>query len=185
MKTLRPNDALAEGWEPSPPPHIGPDGLAIGPPSVDSVPPYPSLCEAGPCQHLHRFEIQVDAASPLAQRVPIVLPDGPRVETTPGGKVYQPLPVFHTRVERYCYPSTGIELELKSASMVRCNRFTPVGGYEEYQRQRKPTPNNPTGASRSQVYVAKVKAWKDARAKEAQEAADIEQEIAEMKERNT
>jgi len=152
---------------------------------VDSVPPYPSLCEAGPCQHLHRFEIQVDAASPLAQRVPIELPDGPRVETTPGGKVYQPLPVFHTRVERYCYPSTGIELELKSASMVRCNRFTPVGGYEEYQRQRKPTPNNPTGASRSQVYVAKVKAWKDARAKEAQEAADIEQEIAEMKERNT
>ncbi len=182
MKTLRPNDALADGWEPSPPPHIGPDGLAIGPPSVESVEPYPSLCEAGPCQHFHRFEIQVEATSPLAQQVPIEIPDWPRVETTPVGKVYRPLPVFHTRVERYCYPSTGIELELGSASMVRCNRFKPP---ESWHQQRRSTDDNLTGASRAAVYVAKVKAWKDARAKEAQEAADIEQEIAEMKENNT
>lgn len=185
MKTLRPNDALADGWEPSPPPHVGPDGLAIGPPSVENVPPYPSLCEAGPCVHFHRFEIQVEATSPLSQQVPIELPDGPRVEATPGGKVYRPLPVFHTRVERYCYPDTGIELELGSTSMVRCNRFSPVGGWEEYRRprMRKPTDENPSGDSRSQSYIAKVKAWKDARAKEAHEAADVEREINEMKEK--
>jgi hypothetical protein len=176
MKTLRPNDALADGWEPSPPPHIGPDGLAIGPPSVESFPPYPSLCEAGPCQHFHRFEIQVEATSPLAQQVPIELPDGHRVETTPAGKVYRPLPVFHTRVERYCYPSSGIELELGSTSMVRCNRFKPPESWHKI--------SDKTGAIPASVYAAKVKAWKAARAQEAQEAADIEQDIAKMKEKS-
>ena len=178
MKTLRPNEALADGWEPSPAPHVGPDGLAVGPTSVESVPPYPSLCEAGPCRHFHRFEIQVEATSPLAQQVSVELPDGPRVESTPGGKVYRPLPVFHTRVERYCYPDTGIELELGSASMVKCNRFSP-----RTQPARVRNAADQTGRSRWDLYLDKVKAWKADRAREAQEAADVERDIANMKEK--
>lgn len=181
MKTLHPNHDLADGWEPSPPPSVGPDGLAVGPPSTDDVPPYPGICEAGPCRYLHRFELQVDAANPLAQQVPIELPDGlARVESTPGGKTYRPLPVFHTRVERYCYPATGIELELGSTSIVRCNRFspmtvtTPEGRTLDWSSGRPKTDKNPSGASPARIYADKVKAWKAARLKEAQEAAEAE-----------
>lgn len=177
MKTLRPHDSLQDGWEPSPAPYAGPDGLLVGPPSAPTEPPYPSLCEAGPCKHFHRVEIQVEAENPLAQRIEVPLPDGlARVESTPGGKVYRPLPVFHTSVTRACYPDVGIEIELRATPVVRCNRFEPRNMEHWTSGVHR---GGVSGTPRKELYAQQVRDWHDARAHAQREAEEAERAIAE------
>ncbi len=109
MRSSNVQDGLQRDFEPAPLPAAGPDGgLNLEPQRV--IPPdRPSLCQAGPCQNYHRFEVMLEVAQPIAIR----LPDGRR---------HQPGPVTHTSVNHYCYPTVGIELEL-NAPIVSCNRF--------------------------------------------------------------
>lgn len=81
--------------------------------------PRPSLCEAGPCRHYHRFAVQVDAEPPKVRRLPVVVPGV-------AGDTYQPPATFHTETHRYCYPDTGIEMSLGVMPVTECNRWDPV-----------------------------------------------------------
>jgi len=163
VKTLNPHDDLAEGFEPSPLPPMGPDG-APQIPALRVIPPArPSLCHAGPCVHYHRIVIQVDAADPRAVKVPIRLPESaPGVESAPSGSVYRAPAAYHTQTHHYCYPDTGIEIDLGALPVVECNRW-------ECQR--------PDRAALE--HNRRVQEWEAARAAAAEEAAVIEQQIAE------
>ncbi len=109
-------DAI-EGFDEAELPGFGPGGIA-GSQNDDRklAPPPPRLCEAGPCVHYHRFEIQLDAEGPKAGAVEV------------GGKLVgdagkQP---FYVRVHHYCYPDVGIETELGSLPVLKCNRWSPI-----------------------------------------------------------
>lgn len=126
-------DELQDGMEPA---HmaVGPDGGAEIRPLKSELPPRPRLCEAGPCRNYHRFAVQMDAAAPLVKPVPAHVPTGtPRTELGPRGAMYRPLPVFHTQVHHYCYPSLGVETVLGDMPVTECNRWDPVEPPKGYQ----------------------------------------------------
>ncbi len=164
VKTLSPNDGLQDGFDLASGPPVGPDGMPLPLPHATRTPPRPSLCAAGPCQHYHRLEIQVEAQDPRGQQHPIKVPDGtPRTESSGDGTLYRPLPVFHTAVHHYCYPSSGIEIELGNVPVVSCNRHVLVesaarGSMREYER--------------------KLVEWTLARAEDQAEADEAERAIA-------
>lgn len=103
-KTRSAADDLAEGWEPSPLPGQLPDGSLGLPPLRAPTMAAPSLCELGPCVHYHRMTYQIDAAAPT---------DG-----SPGGLFQQ---TAHT-----CYPTPGIEIELRGTPVFECSLWTPM-----------------------------------------------------------
>lgn len=115
MRTVHPHDSLQDGFEPGPL-QVGPDGIALSD-NARIIPPPPSLCEAGPCRNYHRFVTQLDANRPLAASVA----QGERHGALEGDGGPQP---FHTKVHRWCYPTSGVELELNDMPVLECNRWT-------------------------------------------------------------
>jgi hypothetical protein len=180
MRRINVQDELAEGFELAPAPAMGPDG-AVGMPALRVLAPArPRLCEAGPCRNYHRFEIQVEAATPRAQMVPVALPAGtPGAQEVPGGTVYQAPASFHVETHHYCYPTPGVEMALGALPVVACNRWNP---YHDAITQdagalwdnRRAFMASPEGAQ----YTAAVMAWERARAQELEEAAEAERLIA-------
>jgi hypothetical protein len=177
-KTVPPGD-LAEGFEPGPVPTVGADGHVQMSGSRPPLPPRPRMCDAGPCRHYHRLEIQVDAANPRAQKIPIRLPVlQPGMEASPGGVIWQAPAAFHTVVEHYCYPDIGIEMDLGATPVVECNRWSPRmygdGGLNDAViRNRDQFWQSRAGQEHAQA----VAAWEAARAREAAQAQEAEQLI--------
>jgi len=171
---------MADGFELAPAPAAGPDG-ALGMPALRVLaPPRPRLCEAGPCRNYHRFEIQLEAANPRAQTVPVALPPGTLgAQEVPGGTVYQAPATFHVETHHYCYPTPGVEMTLGSLPVTMCNRWNP---YHDSITQdagamwdnRKAFMESPEGAA----YRAAIADWESARAREIEDAADAERLIA-------
>lgn len=162
MRSNDVRDELADGFEPHP-----------GPPPQEPVrvgtPPRPRLCEAGPCENYHRFEIQTEAEDPRARKVAIRLPIAPGVHPTADGALYQAPAAFHTQTHHYCYPTPGVEMNLGSLPVVQCNRWRPKG--------------MPPGAFMSTLegrqYLKSVEEWEADRQRSSQEAAEIERLIEE------
>jgi hypothetical protein len=94
---------MADGFDASPAPAIGADGMPVMSASANKSDPPPRLCEAGPCRNYHAFKIQLDAERPLS-----------------GGEV------FHTEAHHYCYPAVGIETRLGSLPVLQCSRWSPL-----------------------------------------------------------
>lgn len=93
----------------------GPDGTIQLTQQARSIPPPPRLCAAGPCRHYHTFTIQLDAERALAGRV------------EQGGKLAGdagPDP-FYVRRHHYCYPTPGVETDLKDLPVLECSRWDP------------------------------------------------------------
>ena len=119
MKTQDPHNELQDGFDLAPVPPIGPDGAPQIPPQRVEPRARPSLCRAGPCRHYHRLAIQVDAATPGAVRLPIVLPDGtPGAVPTAQGTIYRAPAAFYVETHHYCYPDVGIEMPLGALPVV-------------------------------------------------------------------
>jgi|SRR6185295_9316073 len=183
MRKTDPPGQLQNGFELSPAPPIGPDGAPIMTNPRAPLPARPRLCEAGPCVHYHCLEIQVDAEDPRSRKVPVRLPVlGPGMEAVPDGTLYRAPAVFHTATEHYCYPDLGIEMALGPTPVVQCNRWVPKytdhNGHELVLRttlQQQEFWTSPQG----QQYASAVEAWETAREREAREAEQAEQEIAE------
>lgn len=116
MKRNDIQDSLQEGFEPAPLPPIGPDGAVTIPPLRRMPVAAPSLCQAGPCIHYHRFVTQLEAARPIANELG---EHGQLVGDAPE------MPV-HVQTHHYCYPTTGVETELGSLPVVECNKWAPV-----------------------------------------------------------
>lgn len=155
----------------------GPDGLPVPPSGVSRVPPRPRLCEQGPCRHYHRLTIQVDAESPRAVKTPVRLPvvSHMATEASDGGTLYQAPRTFHTEVQHYCYPDTGIETTLGSTPVVECNRWSPDPEADDAAERAR---GIFLSSRRGQRYLADLKAWEDAREAEAAEAEEIERTLA-------
>lgn len=183
MRTTDPPGALQEGVELAPPPPIGPDGSPQFEARRAPIPSRPRLCEAGPCRHYHRLEIQMDAENPRAQKVPVRLSVlQPGMEAAPDGTVYRAPAVYHTAVEHYCYPDLGIEMSLGAMPVVQCNRWQPLvvdaQGLDRVlvtHAHKMEFWKSPEG----QQYVQAVDAWETARELEAKEALEAERLIAE------
>ena len=137
MRHIDPHDDMQEGIEEAPPPDRNPDGTIVVPPRRAELPPRPSLCQAGPCRHYHRFATQVDAANPRAVRLPIAPPYNHTREDSPltpcpacaqlaGAPLYQAPAVFHVEVHHYCYPTPGVEMPLGALAITECSRWDPV-----------------------------------------------------------
>ncbi len=92
---------------------MGADGAPSLAPVRDLPPDPPRLCEAGPCRHYHRFQIQLDAQNPMEER-------------KSDGTVIRHGRVFHVQTHHYCYPDTGIELELGALPVLTCNHWVPA-----------------------------------------------------------
>lgn len=115
MKTHDVQESLSEDFEPAQL-AIGPDGgMATHPPEPERAPP-PRLCERGPCEHYHRFAIQMDVER------------GRGAEVLPGGKVVGQAPPapFHVQVHHYCYPTVGVEMKLGELPVLECNKWNPL-----------------------------------------------------------
>lgn len=110
---------LAEGFEPSPTPILGPSGLPERPPTQPVDDPPPRLCEQGPCRHYHHFAIQMDAATPIAGRME---KDASGNVTLSGDAGQDPARLEH---HHYCYPTTGIEFVLGSFPVLECSKWDP------------------------------------------------------------
>src|SRR5215470_2227374 len=119
-------DELADEFEPSPLPPIGPDGGPDLQPMQPSPEMHPRLCEAGPCVHYHTFQVQMDVQSPIAARVA----DG---GVLAGAAPPQP---FHVETHHYCYPDSGIEFKIGSLPVVTCNRWSPMLAGAHVNRER-------------------------------------------------
>jgi hypothetical protein len=122
MRPMRSNHAQEdpiEGFDTAGLPPMGPEGIP-GAHDRKLAPPPPRLCEAGPCRNYHRFEIQLDVEGPKAAAI------------EPGGKMIgaPPKQPFHVRVHHYCYPTTGVETELGSLPVMKCNRWDPIDAAE-------------------------------------------------------
>jgi hypothetical protein len=164
-------------------PAVGPDGAPSLPPMRTIAPPRPRLCEAGPCRNYHRFEIQLEAANPRAQTVPVALPEGtPGVQVVPGGTVYQAPAAFHVDTHHYCYPTPGVEMALASLPVIQCNRWNPrwADGKGEDGADLGMFGNQGAFAHTpdGRRYRSEVMAWAVARDRELAEAREAEELIA-------
>lgn len=192
MRHIDPQSDLPDGIEPAPAPDRRSDGTLIIPPLRDQVPPRPSLCDAGPCRHYHRFSTQVDAANPRAVRLPGGVPPGtPRTVQTPTGALYQAPAVFHVEVHRYCYPTVGVEMNLGALPVTECNRWDPdcrsfvnvppgpnrmnvLGELGTQEGRRKFFQESEQG----RAFHQSLADWESARATEAAEATEAESLMA-------
>lgn len=147
VKRVDVQDALQDGFEPGALPPIGPDGAPDLPPLRPATDPPPRLCEAGPCVHYHRFEIQMDAQRAIGDR----LEEGGRIV---GNAPPQP---FHVHTHHYCYPDTGIEMELGGLPVLTCNRWQPMTGGDHADRER--TEEQFLASARGQKYKTALDAW--------------------------
>lgn len=140
-------------------------------------PARPSLCQAGPCRHYHRLVVQVDAEDPSAVRLPIAPPPGtPFTSQTPQGAVYRAPASFHTQTHHYCYPGSGIEIELRALPIVGCSRWNPMDADDHFQEGLRRQLFE--GTEEGKRYRAAVEAWEADRAAEASEADEAERLIA-------
>ncbi len=170
-------DELQEGFDLGRGPQIAPDGSLEVPLGRPPTPPRPRLCEAGPCRHYHRLEIQLDAEDPRARTVPIALPGVPGAAPVSGGSVYQAPATFHTEVHHYCYPAVGVEMVLGSLPVTQCNRWAPIlelGRRDPAALKRETFLGTPAGRR----YQAELAAWEAARKAGLDEAAEAERLIA-------
>lgn len=171
MRKVDVQDELQEGVEVAPLPPMGPDGGPILSPLRPVTPPRPRLCEAGPCQNYHRFEIQMDAAQPHTMRVPISLPpDTPGAQAAQDGTLYQPPPTFHVQVHHYCYPNVGVEMALGDLPVTDCNRWDPYTHGSPLIRRTEAFLRSFGG----ERYQDEVRAWEAARQQEQREAQEVE-----------
>lgn len=108
-------DELQDTFEPGPLPPLQPDGAVSIPALRPALNPPPRLCEAGPCIHYHHMVVQLDAARPIANELGV---GGTLVGEAP------PQP-YHTEAHHYCYPNSGIETQLGSLPVIRCNLWQP------------------------------------------------------------
>lgn len=198
MAGMRHNDVtddLQDGFELGPVPAVGADGVPVVPPMRRPVPARPRLCEAGPCLNYHRFEIQLDAEDPRGRKVAATLPGIPGVQHVPGGSVYAAPAAFHVESHHYCYPTVGVEMRLGSLPVLHCNRWHPMMpgspplAEDPYARARM-NPDLPPMRQRDQdrrafmaspdgvAYAHAVADWEAARAKEQEEADEMERLIA-------
>ncbi len=109
-------DELQEDFEPSALPPIAPDGGFEGEPPRKIIDPPPRLCEAGPCRHYHRFQVQLEVESAKGAELSAT----GAITGTPG-----PDPIV-TQTHHYCYPAVGIETKLGSLPVLSCNRWDPI-----------------------------------------------------------
>jgi len=180
MRSHDVQDELQEGFEVGPLPPMGPDGAPLLAPLERTRPPRPRLCEAGPCLHYHRFEIQTEAQDPRAVTVPVALPPGTRgAQEVPGGTVYQAPRTFHVERHHYCYPTSGVEMRLGSLPVITCNRWHPISN---------PTSAHSLGSRASDredfwnsvegvKFAADVADWELEHEKELREAQEVERLI--------
>jgi len=165
MRHIDVRDDLRDGFEPAERPEQEP---------VRQLrPPRPRLCEAGPCANYHRMEIQIEAERPRGRKLPIFLPVGtPGATKLADGTLYQAPAPFHTEVHHYCYPTWGVETNLGSLPVTKCNRWTPHSGrgpmtHEEFW-------DSPPG----QKFKAELAAWERHHAEEMALAEATEKYIA-------
>jgi|SRR5262245_8057400 len=116
MTTQDPTQELQDGVD------LADDAKATGAPRTSQ--PFPRVCEAGPCRHYHRLEIQLDAAEPMAT-------------VGSDGVLHQDPPPFYVQTSHYCYPSPGIEMTLGALPVVRCNRWDPIGAEANVVQRRR------------------------------------------------
>lgn len=179
MKTQDPHSDLHDGFEVAPLPPIGPDGAPQIPPQRSDPPARPSLCRAGPCRHYHRLVTQVEAENPRAVRLPIVFPQGtPGAEETPQGTLYRAPPVFHVEAHHYCYPDTGIEMNLGALPIVECNLWDPIDPDDHQSNETERRRYRFRTTLKGQAYETSVAFWEAARAAEQSEAAEADRLIA-------
>ena len=159
MRSTDVQDELAEGFEVSELPPIGPDGAPQLSPLRTPTDQPPRLCEAGPCRHYHRMTIRMDAADPLPQRGA----DG-ALRSSPSN--------FHVEQHHYCYPDVGIEAKLGRLPVLECNRWSPISARDEraVAENRGAFMESAAGVA----YQAEMKAWQARRAAElaAEQSAD-------------
>lgn len=175
MKTTDSPGDLSGGFEPAPGPGV---------PTPRVTPSHPRLCEAGPCINYHRLEVQVEAADPMARKVPVRLPVlKPGMVEVVDGTLYQGPAVFHTAVSHYCYPSPGIEMPLGAVPVVQCNRWRP--GERASNGDVLPwdfSSNGPGDFWQSREgkrYIAELTAWQEARERAVADDQEAERLIAE------
>lgn len=174
MRSKDLQDNLASGFEVGPLPPIGTDGAPMLAPQRPMPDPPPRLCEAGPCAHYHRLEVQLEAEDPKTMRVPVRLPVLPAGATSvPDGMIYQPPASFHTEVHHACYPHVGIEIELGPAPVIQCNRWRPAIDVEREQVQQEFL-SSPRGVG----YQNDVRAWQRAMSRAQEVDAAVQAEIA-------
>lgn len=174
MRTKDLQDELAEGFEVGPLPPMGPDGALALEPFRNRPAERPRLCEAGPCKHYHRLEIQLEAQDPRAMKIPVRLPVVvPGAEVVLDGTIYRPPATFHTETHHTCYPDVGIEIDLGPAPVLRCNRWEPRVDDKFYLRGLF------WETTEGKAHLAAVAAWDAARAQELADATEAEALIAE------
>ncbi len=118
-------------------PPIAPDGLPNVPkaPVRLTVVAPPTLCDQGPCVHLHTVTMPYDAATPM---------DGSEQRE------------FRATV-RTCYPHPGIEAPMNGTVILQCNRWTPSDPIRNagIERNRVAYLQSPAG----HAYAAQLAAW--------------------------
>lgn len=111
----------------------------------------------------HRFEIQLDVEGPKAESI------------EPGGQMagLSPRQPFHVRVHHYCYPTSGVETELGSLPVMKCNRWEPMNpvATRELDNDRDQFFKSDAGKR----YLAELAAWQEAR---DAENAEMDDELA-------
>lgn len=180
MKTKDVQDDLAGNFEVSPLPPIGPEGAPVLSPQRPMRLPRPRLCEAGPCVHYHRLEVEVEAQDPMPMKVPVRLPVLPAGATVVAdGTLYQPPPAVHTQLIHTCYPSSGIEIDLGPAPIYNCNRWTPMTAAERSSEAALRRTEWLLSAE-GREYTEAVRRWEDARARETHADAATQAELASL-----
>lgn len=113
VKSIDPQHALADDFEPGPLPPMSPDGTPLLEAASELAAPAPRLCAVGPCRHYHTFQTRFDAQDPLEER-------------RPDGTLIRHGRALHLEQHHYCYPDVGIESNLTSLPVFECNRWSPV-----------------------------------------------------------
>lgn len=163
MPGMRPIDIhndLADEIEPGPI-AVGPDGSLGITQNARATPPPPRICEAGPCRHYHRFVTQLDAERPMAGGIEHGGEQHGRLIGDAG-----PAP-FYVRVHHFCYPTAGIECDLRDLPVLECNRWSPQVGYSVDEQDRQKFIATEAG----QRHQREMAAWIEARRAEALESA--------------
>lgn len=172
MKSTDVQDELAEGFEPTALPPIGPDGgLELEPQRAAPLHP-PRLCEQGPCRNYHRFQIELDAAKPMAVR-----DASGKVTPAAEGRA-------HAETHHYCYPSPGIELKLGGLPIFSCNRWDPITPHEA--RDNEARIKGWFESQKGREYTAELEAFRLEQSRiAAEEAAGADEATADLAEMPT
>jgi hypothetical protein len=117
----------------------------------------------------------MDVQDPAARVVNADLPSGtPGVIKDGTRTLYRAPTSYHTQTSHSCYPTAGIEFELGSLPIVRCNRWEPLGTNGKPMR-----PAAYLRTTEGRAYTAEVERWEEARKRELEEDAEVERLIAE------